>query len=260
MVNLKAKKLIFLIIQLILLVIIGISIYKIGDYFYQRYSSNKDYSEISDQVGQIIEDSQEEYDIHTNNPTSKENPNNDLMTYLTSINEDIVGYLSVNETSIEYPIAQGQDNAYYMWRGIDEEPNVQGTIFMNYRNSADFSDKNIVIYGHLMQRGDMFNPLKNFYDQDYSNESPKSLRIYTNNGTLNARIFSIMEVMATAHDDILFPRDVDWPSHLYYIRTNSATDFGYHEDFGQDDRIISLSTCVENYDDDYRTVVFAVVE
>ena len=79
---------------------------------------------------------------------------------LISINEDVVGWISIPELGLEYPITQGEDNEYYLHHAYNREANFAGSIFMDYRNMEDFQDQNTILYGHNMLNGSMFGSLK----------------------------------------------------------------------------------------------------
>ena len=79
---------------------------------------------------------------------------------LISINEDVVGWISIPELGLEYPITQGEDKEYYLHHAYNREANFAGSIFMDYRNMEDFQDQNTILYGHNMLNGSMFGSLK----------------------------------------------------------------------------------------------------
>ncbi len=85
---------------------------------------------------------------------------------LKSENSDIVGWIQVPGTPVNYPICQTGDNDYYLVHTFLDQYNLAGTIFMDYRSSADLSDWNTVIYGHHLQNGEMFAALADYSDQD----------------------------------------------------------------------------------------------
>lgn len=252
------KKIIITLIQIFLLAIIFFSAYKIGNYYLQRYQANKNYSIMQRSVDEIrkpkIEKDQE------GKAASLEDETKEVFAYFKGLNKDIVSYISIEGTTISYPILQSNDNDYYLWRGVDKKENIQGSLFMDYRSNPSYEDKNTIIYGHLMKRGDMFSPLKNFYDQDFVNSSPQTVELIYEGGILKGRIFAIMEIPVDRHDDILFSQKENWPNFLEELRNNSSSKFSYKEKFEEDDRIVSLSTCVESLDDNYRTIVFVVIK
>ncbi len=79
---------------------------------------------------------------------------------LISINEDVVGWISIPELDLEYPITQGEDNEYYLHHAYNREASFAGSIFMDYRNMENFQDQNTILYGHNMLNGSMFGSLK----------------------------------------------------------------------------------------------------
>ncbi len=80
---------------------------------------------------------------------------------------DIVGWLYCADTPMNYPVVQAQDNDYYLHRLPDGSRNAGGTLFMDYRNASDLSDRNTVIYGHNMKGGHMFGFFTNYRSQSY---------------------------------------------------------------------------------------------
>ena len=75
-------------------------------------------------------------------------------------NEDIIGWIYSENTPINYPVVQSDDNEYYLRRLTNGEYNIAGSIFMDYRNSASLEDNNTIIYGHNMKNNTMFGSLQ----------------------------------------------------------------------------------------------------
>lgn len=63
---------------------------------------------------------------------------------LLSINEEVVAWISIPALELEYPVTQGEDNEYYLHYAYNKEPNFAGSIFLNFRNHADFQDQNTI--------------------------------------------------------------------------------------------------------------------
>ena len=70
---------------------------------------------------------------------------------LQSKNPDIIAWLYSEDTPINYPVVQADDNSYYLRRLTDGSYNTNGTLFLDYRCAPDFSGFNSVIYGHRMK-------------------------------------------------------------------------------------------------------------
>ena len=80
---------------------------------------------------------------------------------LFSVNNETVGWISVPNTSINYPVAKTNDNSFYLNHSFDKSKNTAGWIFADYRNSFNGQDKNIIVYGHNRMDSSMFATLKN---------------------------------------------------------------------------------------------------
>ena len=132
---------------------------------------------------------------------------------LRAINPDIVGWIVVPGTTIDYPVVQGRDNEWYLHRTFRGERNSAGAIFIDYLNAPDFSDGHTLVFGHNMQRGNMFAPLHG-WDGD-------RFRIYTPDGVLEFEVFARQTV----------PRN----SPLYSL-------FDSPKDDGA--QVVTLSTCM----------------
>ena len=83
---------------------------------------------------------------------------------LQSINPEVIAWIQIPALDISYPVAKGTDNAYYLHHMINGETNKSGSIFMDYHNQEDFTDRNTIIYGHNMRDGSMFGTLEKYQD------------------------------------------------------------------------------------------------
>lgn len=89
-------------------------------------------------------------------------------TQLQTINAEVQCWIWCYDTVMNYPVVQSShNNDAYLHKTYDGTHNSSGSIFMDYRNNADFSDDNTVIYGHNMRNGKMFAALKRFGHQDF---------------------------------------------------------------------------------------------
>lgn len=85
---------------------------------------------------------------------------------------DVVGWLCLPDTVINYPVVQGSDNAYYLNRFLDGTPNSGGTLFVDFVCPSDFSGKSTIIYGHNMRDGSMFALIDDYIDQAFFDAHP----------------------------------------------------------------------------------------
>ena len=89
---------------------------------------------------------------------------------LKKINPDIVAWIRIPDTSIDYPVVQGNDDSYYLTHTFKKTEHVAGAIFLDSDNNADFSDDKNIIYGHNMKDGSMFRGLRNFLGDKFLKE------------------------------------------------------------------------------------------
>lgn len=153
---------------------------------------------------------------------------------LLSINKDIVGWISIPELDLEYPVTQGEDNEYYLHHAYNKEPNFAGSIFLDFRNHADFQDQNTILYGHNMLNSSMFGSLKHLEVSTH----PKII-VYTPE--------SVLEYEAVDN------RIISVSEREYYQTSFQGEDFqavlqGLSPEISGADgeRILTLSTCNGN--------------
>lgn len=170
---------------------------------------------------------------------------NDLIAkYSTQVNPDIVGFLTVNNTNIDYPVPQASDNDYYLNHDImgDEDPG--GWVFLDYTNDIDVTDDNTVIYGHNRYgNGVMFGTLNKTLRSDwYLNEENQIITYYTLFGTYYFKIFSIY---ITPTDNTYIQTNIASKSDKVEFFNNLAAKsiYNFGVTFDEDDKIITLSTC-----------------
>ena len=171
---------------------------------------------------------------------------------LSSVNSDVTGWLYSDGTVINYPIVQCSDNDYYLNHRFDGTYSSFGTLFTDYRGSADFTDRQTLLYGHNMDNGSMFASLLKYRNQSYYDEHPYML-LYTPEKTYIVALFS---AYVAATDDWCYQRvysDEEYGSYLDYVESQS--DFQSQVTVTENDRIVVFSTCAYDFDD-ARYVVF----
>lgn len=174
---------------------------------------------------------------------------------LKSKNKDIVAWLYSEGTPINYPIAQSNDNDYYLRRLLNGKYNQAGTIFMDYRNNSNFNDFNTIIYGHNMKNDTMFGSLINYEKQDYFNEH-KNMYLFTEHKNFKIELFA--GYITSSESDIYnFPKSSDTNEKLIKMAKGKST-FKSDVEVNSYDKIITLSTCSYDYED-ARYVLFGVL-
>ena len=164
---------------------------------------------------------------------------------LLEINSDIVGWIYVEDTEINYPITESTDNVYYAYHMWNKVYDGFGCIFMDFRNSRDFSDPNSVIYGHHMQNGTMFHNLHGYKEQEFY-ENHKTAYLLT--PEKNYRFVIFAAYVANPNSDawkIDFSREEFEPWYRKAVE-NSCIETGIVPT--PEDRIVTLSTCSYEYE------------
>lgn len=163
---------------------------------------------------------------------------------LLAMNSDIIGWLEMEAVDINYPIVQGEDNDYYLHRTFQRTDNFAGSIFMDYLNRNDFSQRNSILYGHNMKNGSMFGSLKKYREKEVF-DSSHYFWIYTKNRIYKYEIFSCAEVSKFGPDyQITFQDQDDFMEFVYRAQDQSIYDTGV--DVNYKDTIVTLSTCTGN--------------
>ncbi len=174
---------------------------------------------------------------------------NNYIASILTINPDVVGWLKVNETNIDYPVVQASDNDYYLKHNLYNETDKNGWIFMDYRNDNYKLDANTIIFGHNMYySGVMFGTLANAYKKSwYTNPENLTITFDTIYESNQYEIFSIYKVPKT--NDYLkayFASDEEFTEFIDLIKGRSVQDFGVEVKPG--DKILTLSTCSNHTD------------
>src|SRR5699024_7945591 len=91
---------------------------------------------------------------------------------LLEINQDIVGWITIDDTQINYPVLQSEDNIEYLDINYEDNVSGAGSIFLDYRNNINEPTRNILVYGHGMKDGSMFEDLIEFLHQDFVENDP----------------------------------------------------------------------------------------
>lgn len=176
--------------------------------------------------------------------------NQNIVDLQNDVNSDIVGWITIDGTLIDYPFVQTDDNSYYLDKNIKKEKAAAGTIFMDCRCAEDFSDFNTVLYGHHMKNKSMFGNVKLFADPEFF-ASHTTGTLYTKYGTYDLEIFAYMVVRSD--DDMIYNLSPDQDSFYEYVREN-ARQYREPSDEG---KVVTLSTCAYEFDG-ARMVLLAV--
>ena len=160
---------------------------------------------------------------------------------LREINPDVVGWIVVPGTGVNYPIVQSENNYHYLNHLFDGRRNSAGAIFVDSYNRPGFNDRHTIIYGHNMLNGSMFGNLSRFRGQGFFEEHPTVL-LLTPEQNYAIRLFAayVTDVYAPAWrlgfaDDDVF---ADW-----LTESRARSEVYSTLEVRPYDQIITLSTC-----------------
>lgn len=169
------------------------------------------------------------------------------------ISEDMVAWLTVDNTKIDVPVMQTVENVTYLSTDPFGNYSVSGSIFLDYRCNG-FDDNFSIIYGHHMDYGQMFGGLEKFLNEDYLKKHTSGTLIVTgkNNTEISIEIFAAMRT--SARNNIIYDfeeNNIDGNNIAEYIKNNADV---YTRK--ADKKILAMSTCLESGSVE-RIVVFA---
>ena len=170
---------------------------------------------------------------------------------LKEINPEVIGWIYVPNTEINYPILQSTDDEKYLTTDLNGQPSITGAIYIESFNAADFSDPVTLMYGHTSFNTEgsekletMFSELHNYEDPDYFNANPY-IYIYTPEKTMKYQIFS-----ALTFDNRYIPGQYqfrlveDFQNYLDELRNTPGANVNRDLEVTQDSKILTLSTCI----------------
>ncbi len=162
-------------------------------------------------------------------------------------NEDIYAWISIPDTSIDYPIAQHPtDDSYYLNHGADGFYSDYGCPYTELSDSKSFTEFNTIIYGHNMNDGSMFGALHSYEDETFFDEH-RTIYIYTKDHVFTYKIFAAV-MYSDAHIPYFYDDNIeaDREAFLDSLKTDIVKERSiYYEDTDvtSDSKILTLSTC-----------------
>ena len=168
----------------------------------------------------------------------KPDPNDPSAVRDSPITDDMVGWITIDDTNIDYPVMQGESNSHFLNTDPFGKYSLSGSIFLDSRCSSDFSDSFSLIYGHHMEYGKMFGALDDFLNRSFLEKHKKGTLMVGRNAekVYEIEVFAAMKV--SAKEKTVF--DLDQDRIRQYIRDNAQLSGGIGND-----RILALSTCAD---------------
>ena len=238
-------------IRRILVIIFIISIVCIAIYCYHLYKEKKENQDILKNVS-----------INTGEVTEEKTERMLQVEELKKENEEIIGWLEIEGTEVNYPVCQGQDNEYYMKHNFKKEDSSDGSIFLDKDYEWNPPSSNLLLYGHNNKNGTMFQELMKYKEEEFYKEHP-TIRFTT---TTEDSTFEILSVFKSR---VFYKNEQNVFRYYYFINAEteeeynnfvneskkaSIYDTGKTATFGE--QLLTLSTC-EYSQENGRLVVVA---
>ena len=164
---------------------------------------------------------------------------------LRKVNKDIIAWIMVDGTNVNYPVVKTDDNDYYLNHDIVKNMKASGWIFMDYRNETDLSNQNTIFYGHNLLNKTAFGSLANVFTDKWFKKSNHYVVVRTPDTKLVYQVFSCYYI----DPEVYYLQNVFYDMKYYKefldtIKGRSIYDFGL--DVSAEDKIITLSTCTDD--------------
>lgn len=232
----------------ILIVLIGIFCYV------SFYPNSNSYLSITEE---LLEDKEESISESVNRETITPTDYNLYKKYekynwrdisfddLKKVNSDVVAWIMVDGTHVNYPVVKTNDNDYYLNHDITKNLKGSGWVFMDYRNNSNLGDKNTIFYGHNLLNKTSFGSLSVIFSEEWFNNSNHSIIVLTPSDKHVYEVFSCYVIDPEIYYlQSNFYSDSEYRLFLDTLKSRSIYDFGI--DVSENDSIITLSTCTDD--------------
>lgn len=176
-------------------------------------------------------------------PAAGDPDSNPTLAELQAINPDVLGWLTIDDTHIDYPVVIGETDMEYVNKDVYGDFALSGSIFLDSDNARDLSDAYTLVYGHHMDNGAMFGDVVEFVNTDYF-ESHQTGTLYLPDATYTIEIFACVQV--DAFDSMIYDplaQDGDVSELLHYVDEIAVQS--RYIGVQPTDKVIGLSTCAE---------------
>ena len=245
----KNKKKIYRLIQLLLIIVIIVAVIYIYKYIVDKNNAQKETELLND------------IEVNKTEVTKQKTERMLQVSELKKENEDIVGWIEIEGTKVNNPVLQGTDNSFYMNHDYKKKESVYGSLFLDESYDWNKPSSNLLIYGHNMRDGSMFQNLLNYREEDYYKKHP-IIRFTTEDEDAE------FEVMAAFQSRVYYKSEKNVFRYYYFIDANNEEEYnefvnnakkasfydtGVTAEYG--DQLITLSTCSYHTEDGRFVVV-----
>lgn len=245
----KRRRILITVFAFICFACLGYAVY----YYISAGKSENRWNEIASLVGKETVTTKEKTTVTATLTDNETKELTVLKKYETlyNTNKRLIGWLKIDDTIIDYPVMQCEDNTYYLNHNFDQQEDKVGTLFLDYRCDVVNGCDNFIIYGHHLQSGKMFSKLEEY-------ENPKYLekhKYITFDTIFEEQTFQVMYVFRSRvynDNDVVFKyyqfinanSEEEFNSAMNEMKIISFYDTGVTASYG--DQLLTLSTCDYN--------------
>ncbi len=170
-------------------------------------------------------------------------------------NEDIVGWIEIENTNINYPVLQGENNEYYLTHNYKKEKSEKGSIFLSADYEWGVSSNNFLIYGHNIMYGQMFQDLLKYEREEFYRAHP-IIRFTTEKEDIEYEIFSVFKsrVFYKSEENVFryygfinAEKEAEYKEFVEEAKEASLYDIDITAEYGE--QLITLITCSYHTED-----------
>ncbi len=245
----KKNKKTYRLIQFLLIIVIIVAVIYIYKYIVDKSNAQKE-TELLNYI-----------EVDKTEVTKQKTERMLQVSELKKENEEIVGWIEIEGTKVNNPVLQGTDNSFYMNHDYKKKESVYGSLFLDKSYDWNKPSSNLLIYGHNMRDGSMFQNLLNYREEDYYKKHP-IIRFTTEDEDAE------FEVMAAFQSRVYYKSEKNVFRYYYFIDANNEEEYnefvnnakkasfydtGVTAEYG--DQLITLSTCSYHTEDGRFVVV-----
>ena len=229
--------------RIIYIILIFIFICSLSYFVYKKYNDYKDKNVNNFNIN--------ESKIDKNNTSNEDDikSNKQILEELRKENPDIIGWLEIKDTNINYPVLQAKDNDYYLNHNYKKEKSISGSLFLDASFDIENGSTNYLIYGHRNQNGLMFEDLLKYSKKEF----------YENHKTFNFTTLkedATYEIISVFYSRVYYTNEKDVFRYYYFVNAENEDEFNdfisnakkvsiYNTGVSANykDQLITLSTC-----------------
>ena len=254
----KRRKLIVALSSLVAVLCFGY----FGVYYFFAARTSMDYEQLSDLKGSdALSETQEKNDFSLHKSSVKLPDILDEYKTLYSKNKRLIGWLKIDDTNIDYPVMQTENNEYYLDHNFNQEYDKNGSLFLDCDCNVYPRSTNMIIYGHHMKSGSMFGNLQQYAKESYGKKH-SVIEFDTIYEKATYQVMYVFRSQVYNEDDVVFKyyqfieanSEEEFNSYMKEMASMSLYDTGVSANFG--DSLLTLSTC-DSSQTDGRFVVVA---